>query len=79
MKYRIDNITFSVSNVTLIESSIGSKVSLCLTYLDNEKEFVLATDNMQAFERAIKNKDFEKRDQALFRQVRRKLKNPVMD
>lgn len=79
MKYRKDEITFAVSNVTLVEDSLGSKVSLLLTYMGNEKEFVFSSDNITALERAIKHKDYEKQQRALFRLIRKNLENPVMD
>lgn len=79
MKFRADNITFDVSNVSVIVSTMGNKVSVFLTYLDNKKEFVIATDNINWINTALKHKNSLTQQRSLFRLVRKDLKGPVMD
>ena len=79
MKFRAANITFNVSNVSVMESAIGSKVSVFLTYLENEKEFVIATDNISWINTALKHKDSLTQQRSLFRLIRKDLETSVMD
>lgn len=79
MKFRADNITFDVSNVSLKESESGNHVSFYLTYLDNKKEFVLRTDDINGINRARNHKNSLTKQRSLFRLVRKDLKHQVLD